>query len=136
MHTCHRSITPTTRAHTHVLLLYTRARAFSCSKPPPTVTYELPDGNTVKIRNSQQLIPELHFRPDLTDNVRHLLAHRQTPAWIMQYQSQSITMRHSVQLANGSTVSVPVPLPTMIHNALLNCTPEVRREMCNHGASL
>ena len=107
-----------------------------CSKPPPTLAYELPDGNTVRIRTPRQLVPELHFRPEQTDGMRHLLVQRQTPTWTSLQQSQSVTMRQTVALTQSTTVTVPVPLPGMIYNALLNCTPESRRDLCNHGMDM
>lgn len=87
------------------------------------------------MRAPRQLVSELHFRPEQTDALRSLFV--QTPALAALQQAQVATLRQTAIVvgAGGAQTSslLPVPLPGMIHNALLSCTPESRRELCNNG---
>lgn len=106
-----------------------------CSKPPPGKTYELPDGNTVTVGLPRQLAPELLFRSDLIDSWRLSVASRTTANWTTHYNS-GVIMRTTMPPAQpgGQPVHAVPPLQQMVYNALLSCSPEVRRELCGHGA--
>ena len=115
------------------------------SAAPEARTYELPDGQTVKLAGLRHLIPELLFNADVADllysvdpadpfrptlsprdSFRHLLSTRATPAWLL-HQHGAVSMR---AVTEAGTSSQPIPLPKAVHGALLACAPEVRRDLC------
>jgi hypothetical protein len=115
------------------------------SAAPEARTYELPDGQSIKLTGLRHLIPELLFNADVADllysvdpadpfrptlsprdSFRHLLSSRATPAWLL-HQHGAVSMR---AVTEAGTSAQPIPLPKAVHGALLACAPEVRRDLC------
>jgi len=196
-----------TRSHRKTRIVYrVFPRLCSGGPAPDEGSYELPDGNVLKLSGLRQTIPELLFSAEATDPFRHLLSLRSTSAWLLYYNAgesimsgcllnslhvecaaQRETMSCAVQrvgspvACSGQLVaaspgdnvvaglsmrlhmtphlspvpplplsaplragismrlpepaaasSLPIPLPKMIHGALLNSSPEIRRELCHN----
>lgn len=103
----------------------------SCSSvpAPDPVSYELPDGQTVKVAGLRMAIPELLFSGDHMDAYRHLIGMRSTSAWLLHYNS-GVNVR--IQSEPGVMSSTPIPLPKAVHSALLMSPPEIRRDLSNN----
>jgi hypothetical protein len=193
-------------APTHLRLSHIRAHSHYKSSRVPCVlrccsggpapdegSYELPDGNVLKLSGLRQTIPELLFSAEATDPFRHLLSLRSTSAWLLYYNAgekllwsvlccvrlpEACSVRQPVACSTqpvaalpGRTAgismrllsplpcpalpclclsvsplagismrlpepaaasSLPIPLPKMVHGALLNSSPEIRRELCHN----
>lgn len=137
------SVTPMSFSHhSHSLspppslsALLTFCSSSPCSTHPSSISYELPDGQLLKVKNLRQSLPELLFRTDLGEDVKTvMLKQTQTPSWMAHFHA--VNLRPVAGAPNS-----PATLPLAIHGALLACGAEVRRDLCSHvlltgGASL
>jgi hypothetical protein len=128
---------------------------FDAAHPPEEKTYELPDGNVVKLRDARQQVCEVVFRAEATEQYKLLVQQRSTTSWFSHYHGGVILRsgqlpQHQQQLhamsghgpqaqppltphQQAQQQTQPIPLQTMIYQALLTCHPDMRREMCHHG---
>jgi actin-like protein 6A len=117
---------------------------------PEPVSYELPDGHILKIKEQRMQIPELLFRAEASEAYKTLIANRATPAWLSHFQAQgksfgtqfgqlqvtvsahcAVMLRHPSK--DGTPQPNPIPLQQAIYSALLSSGAEIRRDMCNNG---
>lgn len=113
------------------LKVYLSFGVFTCrSVPAPDeASYELPDGQVVKVSGLRMTIPELLFSGEHMDNYRHLVGMRSTSAWLLHYNSG---MNVRIQSEPGIMATTPIPLPKAVHSALLMSPPEIRRDLSNN----
>lgn len=107
---------------------------FDPESTPEQVHYELPDGQLLRVKSMRFNMAEAHFRADIVDSYKNLLYAPPfaTPALHAIAQAGVIT-RPTVHTA---TPHLPLSLPAMVYGALLACTPEVRRDLCQHSELL
>jgi hypothetical protein len=95
------------------------------SRPPAETSYELPDGTPLRLGALREQIPELHFRIEAAEGVKHLQAARQHAGWN--------ALQHA-ELLGPKRGNAPFPLQHLVQQALLACQPSVRRDLCHHSA--
>lgn len=112
-------------------LLEVHEVGFDPDSTPSQVHYELPDGHLLRVKSMRFQLSEAHFRADIVESFSPLLFSPpfSTPALHALTKAGVIT-RPTVPT---SSPHLPQSLPAMVYGALLACTPEARRDLCQHS---
>jgi hypothetical protein len=93
------------------------ARLCSGGPSPDEGSYELPDGNVLKLSGLRQTIPELLFSAEATDPFRHLLSLRSTSAWLLYYNAGETIACCAVQHGAMRSCAVQRVLASVRHSS-------------------